>query len=294
MTVLARGAKQVRSLERAIAGTPPKAGSTASRAWLERHMAERFKQQQTRLTETSRMAERWRELLFKDVHKDDARLKRLKEQAKAQLEKRKKRKIERPKRLEIEPRFIVGSSFLLKAPPYDGAWQWANVSNAQAQSDASRGTCDLKVQSFGNGNREVAAGFFAWFFAPEDNPMQRFAALLQYSDDWWDDASGYVAHNDLRTRLWVWGQTENRWVVQSEMSPSWSDGVGWFESHGNDPGGDSGTISNETFFPASANNLYQAWVWSDASAYADGGSFGSADSSIQFDSVVPFMVFGSL
>src|SRR5580704_98492 len=237
MTVLARGAKQVRSLERAIAGTPPKAGSTASRAWLERHMAERFKQQQTRLTETSRMAERWRELLFKDVHKDDARLKRLKEQAKAQLEKRKKRKIERPKRLEIEPRFIVGSSFLLKAPPYDGAWQWANVSNAQAQSDASRGTCDLKVQSFGNGNREVAAGFFAWFFAPEDNPMQRFAALLQYSDDWWDDASGYVAHNDLRTRLWVWGQTENRWVVQSEMSPSWSDGVGWFESHGNDPGG---------------------------------------------------------
>jgi hypothetical protein len=98
MTVLARGAKQVRSLEQAIAGTPPKAGSKASQAWLERHMAERFKQQQARLTETSRMAERWRELLFKDVYKDDARLKRLNEQAKAQLEKRKKRKIERPKR----------------------------------------------------------------------------------------------------------------------------------------------------------------------------------------------------
>jgi hypothetical protein len=292
MTVLAYGSKQVRNLEHAIGGAPPKAGQQAPRTWLERHMDGRFKKQQAALKETSGMSERWRELLFKDVAKDDGRLKQLKDQTKARWERLKRRKIERPKRLEIEPRFIVGSSFLLKAPPYDGAWQWQSASNTKAQSDASTGTCDLAVQSFGNGNVEVAAGFFAWFFAPEDNPMQRFAALLQYTDDWWDDASGYVAHNDLRTRLWVWGMTENRWVVQSEESPSWSDGVGWFESHGN--GGDAGTISNETFFPATANNWYQAWVWSDASVYADSGVFGSADSSIQFDSVVPFMVFGSL
>jgi hypothetical protein len=167
----------------------------------------------------------------------------------------------------------------------------ANDSHISAQSNAGAGTCDLAAQSFGDHNREGAAGFFAWFFATEDNPMQRFAALVQYSFDWWDDASGYVAHNDLRTRLWVWGHTENRWVGQSEGSPAWSDGVGWFESHGNS---DSGNVSNEMFFPAIANQWYQAWVWSDASAYADGGFWGIADSSVHFDSVVPFIVFGSL
>jgi hypothetical protein len=257
-------------------------------------MTERFRMQRATLTETSRRSERWRELLFRDVSEDDARLKQIKEQTNAQMQKRMKRKIERPKPLKFEPQFAVGSSFLLKAPPYDGAWKWASASNAEAQSNASTGSCDLAVQSLGSGNVEVAAGVFTWFFAPETTPSQRFAALLQYTDDWWDEADGYVAHNDLRTRLWVWGMTENGWVTTSDVSPSWSDGVGWFESHGNDPGGDAGTISIETFFPTSANNWYQAWVWTDASVYADSGIFGFAASSIRFDSVVPFIVFGSL
>jgi hypothetical protein len=82
--------------------------------------------------------------------------------------------------------------------------------------------------------------------------------------------------------------------VSGSGSLSWSDGVGWFESHGNDPAGDSGGISNETFFPAQANQWYEAWIWSDASIYADGGFWGIAASSIQFSAAVPFVVFGSL
>jgi hypothetical protein len=290
MGVLVRGAKKVRALQQAIGGTPPKAGANSSRALLDRYMAQQFKQQSTKLQEMSGLSERWRKLLFREVAKDEARLKQLKRETQAQLEKRKNRKIEKPKRLAIEPRFITGSSFLFLAPPYDGAWQWKSDPDSQAQSNASTGTCDLDVGSIGDGSRAVSAAFFAWFFAPDDNPMQRFAAYMQYNDDWWDSASGYVAHNDLRTRLWFWGMTENRWVVQQEADPNWSDGVGWFENHGNDPNGDAGALSNDAFFPASRNNWYQAWVWSNASVYADSGFFGTAGSSLKFNSVVPFMV----
>jgi hypothetical protein len=291
MTVLAYGAKQVRELERAIAGTPPKGRAKAPMAALDRYMDERFKRQQASLAESSKLAEHWREVVLPHAREGEAKLEQFKVEAKARFDKRSKGKREKPKPLKFDPRVIAGSIQLIKVPPYDGAWQWSNASNVNAQSDAAAGTCDLAAQSFGDGNREGAAGFFAWFFAPEDNPVQRFAALVQYSYDWWDDASGYVAHNDLRTRLWVWGQTENRWVGQSDVTPGWSDGVGWFESHGNS---DSGNVSNEIFFPAVANQWYQAWVWSDASAYADGGFWGIADSSVHFDSVVPLIVLGSL
>ena len=146
----------------------------------------------------------------------------------------------------------------------------------------------------------------SWFFCVEAAPFvtdsrgniigggQRFAALLDYSDDWWDSAMGYVAHNDMRTRLWVWGQTENKWVCQTDVQPSWSDGVGWFDNHGNDPAGDAGTLAVQTYFAAMANIWYQAWVWGDAQAYADGGLFGFGASSIRFSASVPLMVFGSL
>jgi hypothetical protein len=230
------------------------------------------------------------------VSKDDAGLKKLKNEIRASRERRKVRKVPKPKPLKIEPRFMVGSNILVKVPPYDGAWQWQSRTgpNCIAQSDPG-GTCSLSVGAPGDGSTiEAAAGFFTWFFSPEDNPMQRFAAVVQYSDDWWDSAYGYVAYNNMRTRLWVWGQTENAWVVQSDESPSWSDAVSWFASHGNDPSGDSGNISNETFFPAMANSWYQAWVWSDAWVYADGGFWGSAASSIIFSSLVPLIVFGSL
>ena len=81
---------------------------------------------------------------------------------------------------------------------------------------------------------------------------------------------------------------------QAEVSPQWSDGVGWFESHGNDPQGDDARISVQTFFPAPANSWYLAWVWSNATIYADSGFWGFAASSVHFDASVPLLVFGSL
>jgi hypothetical protein len=290
MTVFARGTERVKALQHAMGGAPPRPALDKSKALLERYVSERSKQRRAMLKETRNITRSFQEKILSSVPKNDGSVKRMVAEQKRLVQKRSRLKIQKPKLLKIEPQVIAGSNFWLKAPPYDTSWHAGNFSAA----DAGGGDYQLAVQSFGDGTMEAAAGVAVWFFAPADDPQQRFAALLQYNDDWWDFASGYVAHNDLRTRLWVWGATENRWVVQADVSPNWSDGVGWFESHGNDPAGDAGTISVETFFPVSAGNFYLGWVWSDVNVYADGGFWGIAASSLQFNATVPLIVFGSL
>jgi hypothetical protein len=243
------------------------------------------------LKENSEFAVRRRELFLPKIAKDDPRLKRLNNEKKALIERRKKIKLEKPKALSVEDRFIIGSNIVVGGPPYDDAWTWGGGPHKQADANKATGACDLAIQSFGDGGKAVAAGVASWFFASEDNPMQRFAAIVQYSYDWWDDADSYVAHNDLTTTIGVWGFRENRWVVQTAIQPAWSDGVGWEESHGQN---DSGFVPVETFFPAAANNWYSGWIWSNASVFSDSGFIFSSDSSIRFHSVIPFVVFGSL
>jgi hypothetical protein len=108
-------------------------------------------------------------------------------------------------------------------------------------------------------------------------------------------AAGYVAHNDGRTYLWVFGKSENAWVAQTSPTPSWSDGVSWFDSHGNDSsGGEDGRVSAETYFNARPNSWYQCWVWSSASIYSNGSFLGFSASSIHLNMTVPFFVLGSV
>ena len=294
MPVMAYGADKVKRLERAIGGTPPKEALELSRAHLQRHVAQRFAKSQAALAETARMQEQSRELLFSHVRKDDPRIKRHIQKARALYERRARRTIKKPVRLQVEPRVIAGSNFWIKVPPYDDKWVFNN-GGLVAQANASAGTYNLQAISRGDGNKEVAAGVAIWFFAPADDLFQRFAALLQYYDYWWDDATYYAAHNDMRTRLWIWGADENRWVAQADVQPAWSDGVGWLEDHGNWPqGGDDGTIAIETTFPAFGGHWYLGWVWSDASVYADSGYFAASSSYIHFDATIPYVVFGGL
>ena len=107
-------------------------------------------------------------------------------------------------------------------------------------------------------------------------------------------ASGYVAHNDGRTYLWVFGESENAWVAQSNQNPQWSNGAGWFDTNGNDPSGEDGRVSGETYFNARPNSWYQCWVWSSAWIYSTSGFFGFSASSIHLNMTVPFFVLGSV
>lgn len=181
----------------------------------------------------------------------------------------------------------------LAVPPYD--FEWVSDSGQGIEhADHTTGNYDLRVQSIGDGENDVAAGVGFWFFSGDGNPMQRFSAVIDYFDDWWNSAEFYVGHNNGRTRLWVFGASENAWVAQSDQTPSWSDGVGWLEEHGNDPDGEDGTVANETFFNAAPNSFYQCWIWSSADVYADSGFWGFAASSINMSVGVRLGVLGGL
>jgi hypothetical protein len=82
-------------------------------------------------------------------------------------------------------------------------------------------------------------------------------------------------------------------MMKADVQPSWSDHVGWTDSHGNDPAGEVGGLWAETWFPAAANGWYQVWVWSDAYVNSDSGFGGFGASSIQFSAAVPLVILNS-
>lgn len=261
------------------------------------HVLEQVRHRQAYRAEFAKIEEQKRKLLLGVLGPREAELKALAAQRRELREARAKRGLHL-RGQDVRPlsglHTADSSSIIIKAPPYDFSWTSGSGQGSEG-ADQNAGTYQLAVQSFGNGELSVAAGIGFWFFSAGGNPSQRFAAVCDYADDWFDDAFAYVAHNDGRTRLWVFGVSENAWVVQSDQTPSWSDGVGWFESHGNDSaGGDGGRVASETFFTAQPNSWYQCWVWSSASVYSDGGFFGFSDSSIHMSMSVPFAVMGSL
>jgi len=297
MATIAYGVEKVKALQHALGGSLPAQAGKQPPLRLEKFVAERFKVLRAEREEASRLAAPIRDRLFSHIPKDDLGVKHSLQETRKFFKRRLKRKIPQPETMRIEPRFVTGSNFWFKVPPYDDDWTF-NPPGTVAGADKVAGNYNMTVQESGDPSQlrgpDAAAGIAVWFFCLASDPMQRVAALLDYSDIWWDNAFGYVAHNDLMTRIWVWGHTEQNWVAQSDLQPSWSDGVGWFEGHGNYPAGDSGRIAIEARFPAEAKNWYQAWIWSAASVYADSGLWGSAASAILFSTSVPYIFFGSL
>lgn len=193
---------------------------------------------------------------------------------------------------KFNPDAVGGAIF--QGPPYDLAWSSTSGKDGSATIGQNAGTYNLAIQGFGDGNQYVSAGLGFQFFSGDGNLSQRCAAFWDYYDDWFDNAMGYVAHNDCRTYLWVWGEAVNAWVAQSNQSPSWSDGASWLDSHGNDPVGDDGNSQGQVFFNTQPSSWYQCWMWSSASIYTDSGFFGFSDSSIHLNITIPFFVLGSV
>src|SRR5256885_12115700 len=238
VTVIARGAKQVAEVERALGGRPPKEAIRRSQAELRRWSADYSKERAKALGEVAKLHEGARELALGHLDRDDPRLKRQRSAAESLFKRRARRKLKPPKPGDVDPTITVGSIQTVKGPPYDAPWTSSPADDTTASANHVTGSYDISAQSWGDGGRFAGAGIGLWFFAPADNAAQRVAALLDFSDHWVDSAEWYVAHNDLRTRIWVWGHSEGNWVGRTEVSPSWSDGVGWLETHSNDPGDD--------------------------------------------------------
>ena len=65
-----------------------------------------------------------------------------------------------------------------------------------------------------------------WFFSTEDNPAQRIAALFDYDYSWLDSSDWYTAHNGGSTNIWVFGHSENAWLLQQGgFFSSWSEAL---------------------------------------------------------------------
>ncbi len=296
MTLLAYGAKEVRALEAALGGKPPKRAADQALAELKMQMRERYERRNAQIAKMRPLMEKSRAPLLELIKKDKA--------AAAALEKRRTLTLARSKEklrmkhepLKIDPRMVSGSGFWLKAPPYDVPFNAAN-GNASASSNINAGVYGLSM-SGGGGSASASAGVGVWFWATEDDPSQRIAAVFDYDYSWLDASDWYTAHNDGTTNIWVFGHSENRWVLtQGGFFPSWSDGTGWQEDHGSNGDGseDSGRESIQAFFPVRANNWYLAFIWSDGSCDDSSGSVFGFSFAQQFQNMsVPFVVFGSL
>src|SRR5436190_4582971 len=159
-----------------------------------------------------------------------------------------------------------------KVPPYDFAW--TSGSGQGGESATTDGYIELNTQSIG-GEQNVGGGIGFWFPASVGG-ARRFTTTCRFSFDWSESAQLYVADNQGRVWLAVWGMSENDWVGASgDQFPSWLDHVGWYESHHNSQGGET---SQELFFNARPNGLYACWVYTHLRCYADNGALGFADS----------------
>jgi hypothetical protein len=270
--------------------TPPLETLGLAKSLLAAHHAAESARRYQRYLDDARLQEQARRLALAHVRADSPEFQHLQKERRRALEERIARSKCNHERHAGAP---ARTSLTIETRPYDFDWVSGSGQGIE-HANRSAGTYDLAVQSIGSGNRNIAAGIGFWFYSGDGNPRQRFAALLDYFDDWWDSAEFYVANNNSHTRLWVFGAAENAWVAQSDGTPSWSDSVGWLESHGNDPEGESGRVVGETYFNARPGSWYQCWIWTQAHVYGDSGWFGFGASSIHMNVTVPFAVMGSL
>jgi hypothetical protein len=282
MTVVVRGSAQVAALERALGGPLPKAVIQKSGTALKRYATEQAKATREARAEILRLSQPRFDLLLAHIPKDDPRLRKQIETSKAAYEQRRKRKLKAPRTEKFEASLALGSIQAVRVPPYDGTQHYGNAHPSVA------GGYDMNVHTWGDGGAEAWAALGVGFHSPDDNPQQRVAAYLVYSYDYWvDECWPYASQNNLRTRLWVWGDAEGKWVTQTDVSPRWTRENG--QGHDQDL---HETV--EAWFPARASSWYAAWVWSDTYVYGDSGFFGASSSGLSFVAGVPLIVFGSL
>jgi hypothetical protein len=296
MTLLAYGAKKVRALETTLGGKPPKKAADQALAALKQQMRERYERRNAQIAKMRPLMERSQAPLLELIKADKGAAASLAKHRSLTLARRKEKLRVKHERLKIDPRMVSGSGFWLKVPPYDVPFNMS-AGDAKASSDINAGVYSLSMTGNGSG-AAASAGVGIWFFATEDNPAQRIAALFDYAFSWLDDSDWYTAHNDGSTNIWVFGSSENAWLLQQGgFFPSWSDGTAGQGQNGSNSDGTEvdGRESLEGFFPVRANNWYLVFIWSEGSCDDSiGGLFGFSFAQQAQSMSVPYVLFGSV
>jgi hypothetical protein len=231
--------------------------------------AEQSAQRRARQAEDARIQDRFRDLMFGHLRSKETELKQLAEDQRRLIEGRPKlaRRPLLAKRLPME-RSPATHTLAIPGPPYDFAWKAGGQGTETASTD---GSIDLSTQAFGD--RSVAAGVGIYFPA-SGGGVRRFGTRISFSYEWTETAQLYVGRNEGRVWLSVWGITEGDWVVTSgDQFLSWSDHVGWYQSHHDNR---EGQASHELVFNALPDSWYSCVLNASLHCYADNGAFGFA------------------
>jgi hypothetical protein len=213
MTILAKGAEQVRRLQHALrGGEAPLGAIEASKARIHRDVAERFEARKAAHAEMARLTERRRQSLLAHVSMDDPNIILETQEARTHFETRRQRRLPKPMRRlsgKSEPCVVTGSLEWWMNPPLDGAGFWPppqaqfNNSNGsqQAEADASIGAFSVNLAVSGGGASAAvacSAGVYVTFVAPPGlATLQAFSAVVGYNYFYWDLAQLFTADNDL-------------------------------------------------------------------------------------------------
>jgi hypothetical protein len=300
MTILAKGAEQVRRLEKAFrGGDPPADAIETSKSHILRYVSERSEARKAMHADMRRLTERRRKSLLAHVSMDDEGIKQEMQESRALFETRFKRRRAKPirePRTKLEPCVMAGSLEWFRNPPYDGQYFSPPIQNqndtsttlVQAEADGTAGTYNVGLYSEGQGSQSCGAGIAVSIVAPPGlQSVQSFGAILNYGFVWADQANFFTADNDLTTNIWVWGNNENAWVGQGQINPSWGNHATWLASNGNED--DFGTGGGICQFIAQPGGSYVAWVWSNAYVEADGGQYVGALSTLQMGATVVYV-----
>ncbi|MET8747152.1 hypothetical protein [Streptomyces sp. NPDC004728] len=284
----AHGVDEVRALEASLGFKAPDLSITEAVCRdLIRTLEARAERQQEEMRRTAELS---RPVL--DVLLGNPALEEAAEQMRADQKRRMAEKFAPPPlgqaSVSLEAQFRANANFHVQVPPYGG--DFATGSGATVSKD--QGTFSLDVQGIGSQD-SCYLSMGSWFYTAENNPSQRFAAPINFNKYWQESAMGYVAHSRFSTVVGIRdGSTNTDVIPPVQIQPTWNDGVGWFETHGENIEGDYSLA--EVFFPATAGHLYFCQIGFSASVDADIGPFGVADSTIHLNGQIPWLVLGSL
>jgi hypothetical protein len=166
----------------------------------------------------------------------------------------------------------------------------------QAEADASIGAFSVNLAVSGGGASAAvacSAGVYVTFVAPPGlATLQAFSAVVGYNYFYWDLAQLFTADNDLTTKLLIWGETENDWVGQADISPSWSHHDTWLSQHSDE--NTNQLFGGSAYFQAGPSQNYIAWVSCAAFASADGGSVVGGFVSSTMNALVEYVSFSEM
>ena len=308
MTILAKGAEQVRRLQHALrGGEAPLGAIEASKARIHRDVAERFEARKAAHAKMARLTERRRQRLLAHVSMDDPDIIQEAQDARTHFETLRQRRLPKPMRrmsAKSEPCVVTGSLEWWMNPPLDGAGFWPppqeQFSNSdatqQAEADASIGAFSVNLQVSGGGASAAvacSAGVYVTFVAPPGlATVQRFSAVVGYNYFYWDAAALFTSDNDLTTQFLIWGETENDWVGQADISPSWSHHDTWLAQQSDEK--TNQLYGGSAYFQAGPSQNYIAWVTCAAFASADGGSVYGGFALSTMNALVEYVAFSEV